>query len=699
MVRLTGLPVEDALGAGLRRGDRRPRGRSGHPDRDHHPRARAAHRVPRGGRRGGRRRSASTSTRRSRSEPDRIDIRERFTFTIDPVDARDFDDAISLEHADDGRVRLGVHIADVSHYVPWDSSIDNEARLRATSVYLVDRVLPMLPEELSNGICSLNPGEDRVSFSVDMTLSKDGAVEEYRDLPVGHALRPAVLDYGAGRPWLSGDEPFPGRARASRRSSSSRGSRRSIGERRVARGGLDFETVEAKVRLDADGKPLEVVLRERTVATNLIEEAMIAANEVVARHMRDAKAPMIYRIHEDPDPEALDRIALVLKEFDYPIKDIHGASPATFQRIVKFAHGRPEKLPHQLAAAARARARALRRLPRAALRPGQRGVHALHEPHPALPRPHRPPAAQGAAPGHARDRPERRAAWCPNSTWLAEHSSHMEREAEMAENDSVRFKLCELMARAHRRGVPGHHHRRDELRALRPARQHRRGSRARRLADRRPLPLRRAPSTGSSARSTGSATGSAKRVNVRIVNVSLGDSRIDMELALIRAGTRSNASATLFAPLLQRNRPASSRRAMLGVPRTETREAAMYDIAIVGAGPAGSTLARLLGDSYRVSARRSAASRSGTHRRDAAGKPCGGLLAPAAQHELARQGLGVPATCRRRAAALRRPDARSRCRSRAPLPALLRQRRSRDVRPLARLACARARRDRASAGA
>ncbi len=461
------------------------------------------------------------------AEPDRVDIRERFTFTIDPVDARDFDDAISIEHVTDGRVKLGVHIADVSHYVPWDSSIDCEARMRATSVYLVDRVLPMLPEELSNGICSLNPGEDRVSFSVDMTLSKDGAVDEYRIFPsVMRSDR--RFTYGQVDSWLSGAEPFPDEESERALREFARVSAK-IGERRVARGGLDFETVEAKVRLDAEGTPLEVVLRERTVATNSIEEAMIAANEVVARHMRDAKAPMVYRIHEDPDPEALDRIALVLREFDYPIKDIHGASPATFQRIVKFAHGRPEKLLiNSLLLRALERARYVDYL---APHFGLASAAYTHFTSPISRYPdlivHRLLKAQLR--GTLETEPDT-AGMVPELTWLAEHSSHMEREAEMAENDSVRFKLCELMAQhiddvfpgiitgvtnfglfiqlantaeglVHIDSLPGDHYRYEATKHWLFGEKH--GERYR----------------------------LGQAVDVRIVNVSLGDSRIDMELA------------------------------------------------------------------------------------------------------------------------------------------------------------------------
>jgi ribonuclease R len=377
-----------------------------------------------------------------RKEPDRRDIRDRFTFTIDPVDARDFDDAISITHTEDGRVVLGVHIADVSHYVPWDSSIDNEARLRATSVYLVDRVLPMLPEELSNGICSLNPGEPRVTFSVDMTLSKDGACEEV-DIYPSVIRSDRRFNYDEVDRWLSGAEPFPDRESELALREFAKVSGR-LGERRVGRGGLDFETVEAKVRLAEDGTPIDVVLRERTVATNSIEEAMIAANEAVARHMRDAKSPMVYRIHEEPDADALDQISLVLKEFDYPVKDLHGASPATFQRIIKFAHNRPEKyLINSLLVRSLERARYVDFL---SPHFGLASEAYTHFTSPIRRYPdlivHRLLKAQLRG---QLDTDPNASRMVPELTWLADHSSFMEREAEMAENDSTKFKLTELM--------------------------------------------------------------------------------------------------------------------------------------------------------------------------------------------------------------------------------------------------------------
>lgn len=370
----------------------------------------------------------------------REDRRDLFTFTIDPTDARDFDDAISIER-EGGGYRLWVHIADVSHYVPWDSVVDVEARQRATSVYLVDRVLPMLPEHLSNVICSLNPGEDRLTFTVEMLLDKTGLVEQYR-------LYPSVIrsdlrcDYDQVQGWLDrGDFPDAVIEQHIRDFHQVAGE---IHKRRITRGGLDFETVEARVRLDDAGRPVDVVLRSRTDATNMIEEAMILANEVVARHMTAAKAPMVYRIHEEPDADALSQVAVVLKEFGYPISDLHGASPKTFQKIVAFAHGRPEeRLVNSLLLRALERARYVDYL---GSHFGLASDAYCHFTSPIRRYPdlivHRLLRAQLTS---TLDQPPT-ASMVPELAWLAEHSSTMEREAEAAEDDSQKVKLVALMA-------------------------------------------------------------------------------------------------------------------------------------------------------------------------------------------------------------------------------------------------------------
>lgn len=370
----------------------------------------------------------------------RRDLRDWYTFTIDPVDARDFDDAITIQRVD-GVLRLGVHIADVSYYVPWGSPVDREALKRATSVYLVDRVLPMLPEHLSNDLCSLNPGEDRLAFSVIMELDVHGGV-------IGYELFRSIIrsdrrfDYDQVQRFLDEKEPFPDRESEQALRELARVAQQ-LDRRRTARGGLDFETVEAKVRLADDGTPLEVMLRERTQATKMIEEAMILANEVVAEHMTRVAAPMIYRIHEEPDTDALAQIAVILKEFDYPVKDIHGANPSTFQRILAFAHDRPEK-----------------RLINALLLRALQQAHYVdyHAPHFGLASKaychftspirrypdlvvHRLLAAQLAG---TLEEPQT-AEMVEELEWLAEHCSIMEREAEAAEDESVRVKLAQLM--------------------------------------------------------------------------------------------------------------------------------------------------------------------------------------------------------------------------------------------------------------
>lgn len=373
--------------------------------------------------------------------PERSDLRDLLTVTIDPVDARDFDDAISVEPREGGGWRLWVHIADVSHYVEWGSAIDQEAVLRATSVYLVDRVLPMLPRRLSNGICSLNPGVDRFTMTVEFDLDATGA-------PQSHRLYPSVirsdhrLDYDAVDHMLKTDSGWPDDS-AKRLLRSFKACAAALGRRRLDRGGLDFESVEPKVWLDDDGKPLSVTLHERSVATNMIEEAMIAANEVVARHMRDHEAPMVYRIHEDPEPDALAAIAPVLQEFDYPVKDIGSATPRTFQKLITYAAKRPERLlMNSLLLRALRRARYVDYLDSHF---GLASEAYCHFTSPIRRYPdlivHRLLKAQL---GGALDKGPV-AAMIGELDWLADHSSQMEREADSAEKDSVKVKLTELM--------------------------------------------------------------------------------------------------------------------------------------------------------------------------------------------------------------------------------------------------------------
>jgi ribonuclease R len=376
-----------------------------------------------------------------RVEAPRVDLRDLLTVTIDPVDARDFDDAISLERHDDGW-RLWVHIADVSHYVEWGSVIDREAEERATSVYLVDRVLPMLPERLSNGICSLNPGVDRFTVTVEFDLDKTAHVDAYRLYP--SAIRSDHrLDYESVQRYLDTDAGWPA-DEVRTLLTEFRACAAALNTRRIERGGLDFESAEPKVWLDPSGKPLQVTLREKTVATSMIEEAMIAANEVVARHMRDHDAPMVYRIHEDPAPDALAAIAAILAEFDYPMKDIGAATPRTFQRLIAYASKRPERLLiNSLLLRALKRARYVDYLDSHF---GLASDAYCHFTSPIRRYPdlivHRFLKAQLA---RALDRGPI-VSMVGGLEALADHCSYMEREAESAERDSVKVKLVALMA-------------------------------------------------------------------------------------------------------------------------------------------------------------------------------------------------------------------------------------------------------------
>lgn len=267
------------------------------------------------------------------ADPLRRDIRDRFAITIDPVDARDFDDAISVARTVRGGWMLGVHIADVSHYVDWESAIDLEARRRSTSVYLADRVLPMLPERLCNDLCSLRPDEDRLAFTVDIELDAQGRVRTYEPYP--SVIRSRVrMDYGAADALLREGEPdgaaldaaARGRAELAVEAARANGvdlraflrnadalarARREI---RRKLDSIDFDTLEVHVLLDEAGMPVDIVTRERTAATSLVEEAMLLANECVAEFLADRDLVSAYRVHEDPSPDSLASAAKTLTE-------------------------------------------------------------------------------------------------------------------------------------------------------------------------------------------------------------------------------------------------------------------------------------------------------------------------------------------------------------------------------------------------
>ena len=311
----------------------------------------------------------------------RRDLRDTLCVTVDPVDARDFDDAVSARRVDGG-FELGVHIADVTHYVLPDDPIDNEAKRRTCSAYLVDRVIPMLPERLSNDVCSLRPGEDRLTMSVLMRLDARGRVVRARMCP--SAIRSAAsLDYDLvdalleGRVGEAGLPCAPGLAGEVAEMLGVLDEVRALRERvREERGAIDFETVEAKVTLDEDGRPTGVAVRRRTRATGLIEEAMLLANECVAKRLADVEAPAAYRVHEPPIADDLKACVQPLRELGVLGSDDAAAllagNPFAIRSVLERARG--------TSAAAAANALLLRAQRRAVYLPANEGHYALGAP-------------------------------------------------------------------------------------------------------------------------------------------------------------------------------------------------------------------------------------------------------------------------------------------------------------------------------
>lgn len=276
------------------------------------------------------------------ADPSRRDLRDVLCVTVDPSDARDFDDAVSARRLSDGGFELGVHIADVSHYVAPDTPADNEAKRRTCSAYLVDRVIPMLPERLSNDVCSLRPGEDRLAMSVLVRLDARGAVTGAR--MARSAIRSAArLDYDTVDAVLLGraKAPTPEIAELLVVLDEIRALRERV---RRDRGAMDFDTVEARVTLGEGGAPVGVSVRRRTRATGLVEEAMLLANECVASRLAEREAPAAYRAHERPAPEDLRAALVPLRELGLAddaetAQGVLAADPFAIQRVLARARG------------------------------------------------------------------------------------------------------------------------------------------------------------------------------------------------------------------------------------------------------------------------------------------------------------------------------------------------------------------------
>lgn len=272
----------------------------------------------------------------------RLDLRKTICCTIDPEDAKDFDDAVSLEKLATGDYRLGVHIADVSFYVREGTMLDKEALTRGTSVYFPNGVIPMLPEKLSNEICSLRPREDRLTYSVFMELSPKGIVKNYEIREsVIHSYRrfsyeevQAVID-GKG---TSGETKLDEVLLEMHRLSSM------LTRKRLKEGSIDFESAEAKFRFDEEGKPAEIIKKTRMESHRLVEEFMLLANRVVAQHIglvrkEDHPKPFLYRVHDSPDPEKIRELAAFVAKFGFTLNVDGGVSSKELQKLLEQVRG------------------------------------------------------------------------------------------------------------------------------------------------------------------------------------------------------------------------------------------------------------------------------------------------------------------------------------------------------------------------
>jgi ribonuclease R len=278
--------------------------------------------------------------------PERRDLRDQMIVTIDGEDAKDLDDAVTVRKLDNGNYFLGVHIADVSHYVTEDSPLDREAFERGTSVYLTDRVIPMLPQRLSNGICSLNPQVPRLAMSCEMEIDSQGTI-------VSHEIFQSIIQTTERMTYTAVNEILEEENEETIRRYYElvpmfelMGELHGILEdMRVRRGAVSFEDREAKVLVDPEGHPLDIILRSRGIGERLIESFMLAANETVAEHYTRLQLPFIYRIHEDPKEEKLRRFFDFASALGILVKQTKGSiTPKDLQKIVEDVADKPESM-------------------------------------------------------------------------------------------------------------------------------------------------------------------------------------------------------------------------------------------------------------------------------------------------------------------------------------------------------------------
>jgi ribonuclease R len=272
----------------------------------------------------------------------RRDFRNVVTFTIDPADAKDFDDAISFKVLENGNFEMGVHIADVTHYVQLNTELEKEAYDRATSVYLVDRTVPMLPEKLSNGLCSLRPNEDKLTFGAVFEMDQNGAIiNEWFGRTVIHSDR--RFSYEDAQEGIESGEGDYGKELQLLNNLAKK-----IRDRRFAQGAVNFESTEVKFLLDENGKPLGVFPKVRKDAHKLIEEFMLTANRQVARFVYnkrkgDDKLTFVYRTHDYPNAEKMETFATFARRFGHELKTDDSAVSGSLNKLMTAIEGKPEE--------------------------------------------------------------------------------------------------------------------------------------------------------------------------------------------------------------------------------------------------------------------------------------------------------------------------------------------------------------------
>lgn len=376
----------------------------------------------------------------------RKDLRSITMVTIDGPDAKDLDDAISIEKLENGNYKLGVHIADVTHYIREGMPLDKEALERATSVYLVDRVIPMLPPKLSNGICSLNPNVDRLSLSVFMEIDTKGKV-------VNHEVVEGVINiderliYDDVSNILDKDDEDLKKRYAPILNDLKMMEELCIllRKRRDKRGAIDFDFPEARVILDDKGKPIEIQKYERRIANRMIEEFMLVCNETVAEHFYWQNAPFVYRVHEDPSLEKLEEFNKFIHNFGYHLKGLNTEiHPKALQELLKKVEGAKEEVLINTLML-----RSLKKARYAGRNTGHFGLAAEYYCHFTAPIRRYPDLQihriikESINGKLSKNRIEKLDAIIPN---VADHSSTRERIADEAERETVDLKKAEYMS-------------------------------------------------------------------------------------------------------------------------------------------------------------------------------------------------------------------------------------------------------------